>query len=185
MPLVVFLHGGGEGGASPELVKKHGPPMMIERGHQFPAFVASPQNPSKSQYWDDRQLIELVDHLVHTEPIDRSRIYIVGMSRGCFGGWRLLIQNPNRFAAFVGVCGGGPAPYAARVKHVPIRLFHGKDDPVIPLDESVRMRDAHVGTGGDCVLTIYSGVEHDAWVKAFADDEIWRWLFGQRRSPSK
>lgn len=179
-PLVLFLHGGGEGGATPELVKKHGPPMMIDQGHHFPGFVASPQNPSRSQYWDDHQLIELIDHLVSTQPIDTSRIYVVGMSRGCFGGWRLLIQNPNRFAAFVGVCGGGPAPYAGRVKDVPVRLFHGASDPVIPVEESIRMRDAHVDVGGDCVLTIYPETQHDAWSKAFADEQMWAWLFQQR-----
>ena len=36
MPLVVFLHGGGEGGTEIELVKKHGLPKLISEGKDFP-----------------------------------------------------------------------------------------------------------------------------------------------------
>ncbi len=183
LPLLLFLHGGGEGGDDPVQVKKHGPPKMIEQGHRFSMIVVSPQNPSLRQHWDDHQLIELVDHLSETLPVDTNRIYVTGMSRGCFGGWMLLTQNPDRFAAFVGVCGGGLAPYAKRVAHVPVRLFHGADDDVIPPGESVRMADAHRAAGGDCELTIYPNTNHNAWDQTYSDDAMYRWLLDQRRQP--
>ena len=33
-PLVIFLHGYGERGENLELVKKHGPPRLVEEGQQ-------------------------------------------------------------------------------------------------------------------------------------------------------
>src|SRR5580704_3310310 len=42
-PLVVFLHGAGERGDDLNLVKKHGPPKLIEQGKAFPFIVVSPQ----------------------------------------------------------------------------------------------------------------------------------------------
>ncbi|MCO8121143.1 prolyl oligopeptidase family serine peptidase [Stieleria sp. TO1_6] len=179
--LLLFLHGGGEGGGTADLVKKHGPPRLIDQGKRFPCLVISPQNPSKSQHWDDQQLIELVDHVCAKFNVDPTRVYLTGMSRGCYGGWRLLVQHPNRFAAFVGVCGGGLAPYVKRVADVPIRLYHGDQDRSIPLEESQRMCAAHRAAGGDCQLTIYPGVGHDAWEQAYADDQMYQWLFAQRR----
>lgn len=34
-PLLLFLHGSGEGGNNIELVKRHGPPKLIEQGEEF------------------------------------------------------------------------------------------------------------------------------------------------------
>ena len=44
-PLVLFLHGAGERGDNLDLVKKHGPPKLIEEGKPFPFVVVSPQCP--------------------------------------------------------------------------------------------------------------------------------------------
>ncbi|MEM9587199.1 MAG: phospholipase [Planctomycetota bacterium] len=184
IPLLLFLHGGGEGGSDPEKVKKHGPPKLIRQGRDFPCIVVSPQNPSTTQHWDDQQLIELVDHLIESFPVDTSRLYLTGLSRGCYGGWRLLVQNPDRFAAYVGICGGGLAPYAKRLAKVPVRLYHGADDPVIPVDESERMLEAHVAAGGDAKLVVYLETGHDAWTQTYENNAVFDWLFAQRRANS-
>ena len=42
-PLLLFLHGAGERGDNLELVKKHGPPKLVESRPDFPFIVASPQ----------------------------------------------------------------------------------------------------------------------------------------------
>jgi acetyl esterase/lipase len=81
-PLVLFLHGGGEGGSEIETVKKHGLPKLIEAGKEFPFYVVSPQNPSETRFWDDQQLIRLIDEVIENHPIDESRVYLTGLSRG-------------------------------------------------------------------------------------------------------
>src|SRR5688572_21490851 len=44
-PLLLFLHGAGERGNDLELVKKHGPPKLVESVPEFPFVVVSPQCP--------------------------------------------------------------------------------------------------------------------------------------------
>ncbi len=179
-PLVLFLHGGGEGGSDIKKVTKHGLPKLIAAGKKFPFYVVSPQNPSEKQFWDDQQLIRLVDEVVAHHPIDESRIYLTGLSRGGYGAWRLAIQNPNRFAALVPISGGGPVPYAKRIKHIPTWAFHGQQDSVIPVEESRRMIDALRKAGGKAMLTIYPNAQHDAWTQAYDDPDLYNWLLRHR-----
>lgn len=182
VPLVLFLHGGGEGGNDIEKVKKHGLPKLIEQGKQFPFIVVSPQNPSETQFWDDQQLIGLLDELEAELPVDTSRIYLTGLSRGGYGAWRLAIQNPDRFAALVPISGGGPLPYAKKLKDVPTWVFHGAKDRVIPLAESQRMVDALREADGNVKFTIYPEAGHDAWTETYENPELYGWLLKQKRS---
>ena len=184
LPLVLFLHGGGEGGDDIEKVKKHGLPKLIDGGKSFPFIVVSPQNPSHSRFWDDQQLIRLLDELEAELPVDTSRIYLTGLSRGGYGAWRLAIQNPDRFAALVPICGGGLAPYAKKLKDVPVWVFHGAKDTVIPLEESQRMVDALRKAGGDVKFTIYPEASHDAWTETYNNPDLYDWLLKQRRAAS-
>lgn len=179
-PLVLFLHGGGEGGSDIEKVKKHGLPKLIEGGESFPFIVVSPQNPSETQFWDDQQLICLLDELEAQLPVDPSRIYLTGLSRGGYGAWRLAIQNPDRFAAFVPISGGGTVPYAKKLKDVPTWVFHGARDRVIPLVESQRMVDALRQVDGNVKFTIYPEAGHDAWTETYDNPELYKWLLEQK-----
>lgn len=185
MPLVLFLHGGGEGGADLQKVRKHGPPQLASEGQSFPFFLVAPQNPSETQFWDDQQLIALVDELMERYPIDPDRVYLTGLSRGAYGAWRLAIQNPDRFAAVVPVCGGGPLPYVQRLKNVPLWVFHGARDPVIPLSESKRLVDALKAAGSEVKWTVYPDAGHDAWTQTYSNPEVFDWMLKQKRIPSK
>ncbi|TWU47254.1 Prolyl oligopeptidase family protein [Rubripirellula tenax] len=180
IPLLLFLHGGGEGGDNIEKVKMHGPPRLIKEGKDFPFFVVSPQNPSTTQFWDDQSLMALVDHLVDRYAVDPSRIYLTGMSRGGFGAWRLAIQNPDRFACLVPICGGGDPPYVRKIKQMPIWVFHGQRDDMIPISESEQMVDALRELGNDVKFTVYPNAKHDAWTETYGNDDLYTWMLEQR-----
>lgn len=60
-PLLLFLHGGGEGGDDIEKVKTHGPPMLVEQGQDFPFIILSPQNPYERKFWDTKALNQLLE----------------------------------------------------------------------------------------------------------------------------
>lgn len=179
-PLVLFLHGGGEGGDSLALVKKHGLPKLIAQGRSFPFVMIAPQNP-KDQLWDDGLLLTLLDEIIDTHRIDEDRVYLTGMSRGGFGAWRMAIQNPDKFAALVPVCGGGLPDYAKRIKHVPVWAFHGANDRTIPLSRSVAMVEALLAVGGNVKLTVYPEAGHDAWTQAYNSPALYEWMLQQSR----
>jgi predicted peptidase len=176
-PLILFLHGVGERGSNPELVKGYGLPQKLESGADLPFIVASPQCPADS-YWllllDD--LKALVDDLVGRYAVDPQRIYLTGMSMGATGAWMLGIAYPDLFAAMVPICGRGFPTLAGRLKNMPIRVFHGDADEVVPADESRRMTEALKRHGGNVDLTIYPGVGHDSWTQTYANPELYDWL---------
>ncbi len=178
-PLLLFLHGGGEGGDNIEKVKTHGPPKLVAQGQDFPFLILSPQNPETRKFWDSRMLIELLDEIVKEYRIDTSRIYLTGMSRGGYGTWTLAMQYPERFAALAPVCGAAPASYAVWVPDVPIWVFHGVNDPLIDVSESVNIVKKLKELKKDVKLTIYEETGHNAWEQAYADPQLYEWLMKQ------
>ncbi len=184
LPLVLFLHGGGEGGQNIEKVKKHGPPKLVAEGKVFPFILLSPQNPSDTQFWDDQELIRLLDEMQSEFPVDQSRVYLTGLSRGAYGAWRLAIQNPDRFAAVIPICGGGPLPYIHRLKSVPIWAFHGAKDNVIPISESRRLVESLRASRGTVKFTVYPDAKHDSWTQTYNNPKVYDWLLSQQRPPS-
>ncbi len=179
-PLMLFLHGGGETGNDIELVKKHGPPKLIAEGKDFPFIVLSPQNP-ENKLWDNAALITLLDEIIATHRVDEKRIYLTGMSRGGYGAWSLAIQNPDKFATLVPICGGGTPNYVDRIKHLPIWVFHGARDKAVPLSNSVEMVEALEQVNGNVKITVYSEASHDAWTRTYNNPELYEWLLKQSK----
>lgn len=183
VPLLLFLHGAGERGDNLEKVKLHGPPKMIEKGHDFGAVVVSPQCPAGS-WWTEEvdMLIALLDKIEKQYNIDKDRIYVTGLSMGGYGTFALCARQPERFAAAVPVCGGGVLFDARRLSKLPTWAFHGEDDRVVPVEESTRMVKYMNERGGDhAKLTTYPGVGHNSWDRAYGDEKMWAWLFEQER----
>ncbi|MEM9830833.1 MAG: prolyl oligopeptidase family serine peptidase [Bacteroidota bacterium] len=179
-PLLLFLHGGGETGDNIELVKKHGPPKLIERGKQFPFIIISPQNP-ENKLWNDAALKQLLDEVIANHRVDLSRVYLTGLSRGGFGAWRMGIQYPETFAAIVPICGGGTPSYAQWLKDVPVWAFHGAQDQVIPLSRTVAMVEALQQAKGNVKLTTYPEAGHDSWTKTYNNPAVFEWLLSHRK----
>jgi predicted peptidase len=179
-PLLIFLHGSGERGNDLEKVKIHGVPKHIEKGEKFPFIVIAPQCKPK-QWWKGHELVALLDHIESKYRVDKSRIYVTGLSMGGFGTWSMALEAPNRIAAIIPVCGGGLPHRICEVGGVPVWAFHGDQDFVVPLSESVRMIEASKKCGIEAVLTIYEGVNHNSWDATYANPEIYEWLLKHKR----
>jgi predicted peptidase len=183
-PLLLFLHGAGERGDDLELVKKHGPPKLINEGKDFPFVVVSPQSP-KDRSWQPHELTALVDEIVARHKIDKDRIYVTGLSMGGFGTWALAGYTPDRFAAIVPICGGGEAFAARRLTNVPVWAFHGGKDQVVPLKRSEDMVDAVKKSQGDAKLTVYPEAGHDSWTATYENPDLYAWLLQHKRKSSE
>jgi len=181
-PLLVFLHGAGERGDHLDQLKQHGPPKLIESGREFPAIVVSPQCPN-GQIWDHHAIKALVEDLKSKHRVDATRVYLTGLSMGGFATWETGIEYPETFAALVPICGGAGVRFllADRIKDTPIWIFHGGKDSVVSPDYSKRMHDVLKRIGGKVQLTLYPEAGHDSWTAAYNDEELWAWLFAQKR----
>jgi predicted peptidase len=180
-PLMMFLHGSGERGSEIEKVKVHGPPKLIANGKNFPFIVVSPQCPD-DQWWSLETLDALLNEIVDKYNVDEDRIYITGLSMGGFGTWDLSIKYPNRFAAIAPVCGGGNAHLVRGLKDLPVWVFHGAKDNVVPVSASQDMVDALEKTGGNVKFTIYPEAGHDSWTETYDNPELYEWFLKQKRT---
>ncbi len=182
-PLLLFLHGAGERGSNLQRVLRHGPPKLIHAGKDFPFIVVSPQCPG-GMNWKTLapSLIKLLDHLEATYRVDRSRIYVTGLSMGGYGTWHLAALIPQRLAAVVPICGGGDPQTAPKIKSVPVWAFHGARDRVVPPERSEEMVQAIRQAGGTAKLTIYPQAGHDSWTATYDNPEVYRWLLSHQKS---
>ena len=180
LPLVVFLHGGGESGDNIELVKTHGPPKLIEAGKEFPFYLFAPQNPYKRGLWDDRMVNYMVDELIDSLNIDTKRIYLTGLSRGGNGIWRMAINNPGKYAAMISICAAAiPMFYLNRVANLPVWFFHGEQDTVIPVQQTITAYGKMKIVNEKTRITLYPDAGHDSWTKTFENPSIYDWLLSQ------
>ena len=181
-PLLLFLHGGGESGGNLTDLQINGPPKMIVDGKEFPFLILAPQHPHKRKFWNTNAVIQLLDTIVANNRVDKQRIYLTGLSRGATAAWELAVQYPDKFAAMAVVCGMTPLPYASWIdKNMPIWVFHGEDDPIILVEESENMVKKLKTMGYDVTFTKYPNVGHDAWTKAYQEDELYDWFINQKR----
>jgi len=183
-PLLLFLHGAGERGDNLDRVKLHGPPKLIAAGKEFPFIVVSPQCP-RDRWWQPHELTALLDEMVEKHKVDKDRIYVTGLSMGGFGTWSLAGFSPDRFAALVPICGGGDPNTIRRFAHVPVWVFHGAKDPLVPLAASERMVEALKKAKGNVKFTVYPEAGHDSWTEAYTNPELYEWLLQQKRTPRK
>ena len=174
-PLVLFLHGIGERGNDLQLVKRHGPPKLVEAGKEFPFILVSPQCPDDS-WWSNDVLDGLLQEVEEKYDVDKNRVYVTGLSMGGYGTWSLAMEYPHRFAAIAPVCGGGNERLVCKLKDMPIWVFHGAKDNVVPIAESQKLVDALKKCGNDVKFTIYPEANHDAWTETYNNPKLYKWL---------
>jgi predicted peptidase len=198
-PLILFLHGAGERGDDNEAQLKNDEFLNLVLDPQHPAILVAPQCP-KDQWWSQiefdrsrpqgfspeptepmRLTMELLDSLEKELRIDPARRYVTGLSMGGFGTIDLLMRRPGYFAAAVPICGGGDSSRASLIADVAIWVFHGAQDPVVPVERSRCVVEALKRIGAPVRYTEYPDVGHDAWKKAYLEPELRPWLFQQSR----
>lgn len=88
-PLLVFLHGKGEGGTNPASIYTStgagGPAYFIAQGKfpsTLPFIVVSPQFPNTTSGTSSQMLDAILLYLIKTYRVDVSRIYLTGLSEG-------------------------------------------------------------------------------------------------------
>ena len=92
-PLILFLHGAGERGTNIWKVAVHGPPKIVKEKPDFSFIIVSPQCPT-GQRWDNETLLALLDDVTKNYKVDKSRVYLTGLSMGGFGTWSLALTYP-------------------------------------------------------------------------------------------
>ena len=128
-------------------------------------------------------LMEFLDAQLADTAVDASRVFVTGISMGGYGTWDLLCRRPEVFAAAMPVCGGADVAQASKIAKVPIWVFHGDSDSTVPVCRSRNMVSALWQCGGKVRYREYPGVGHNCWTQTYADKDVLKWFFEQRKTP--
>ncbi|MDF1576641.1 MAG: prolyl oligopeptidase family serine peptidase [Bacteroidales bacterium] len=160
IPLIIWLHGGGEGGADPSTA------LLANRAANYAseeiqaifkgAYVLVPQCPGAWMHNDKGvmtegkeedmyhgALMELIRAFVSSHSnIDTDRIYVGGCSNGGYMSLKLILEHPNYFAAGYISALAYQSQYISdekinSIKNVPIWFVHSADDQTTIPDRTV------------------------------------------------
>lgn len=179
-PLLVYLHGKSCRGYNLEKLKKYGPPYLVGKGWNFPFIIVSPQCPPDRIWSTDDWFPSLYSSLSGKYRIDRSRIYLTGMSMGGSGVWALAMKHPEYFAAAIPLCGGWRTKNIGAMKNIPVWAFHGEIDKIVDPRETGKMVDALRKAGGRVRYSKLKGEGHSIH-KVYEHKEIYEWLLKHRK----
>lgn len=146
-PLLVLLHGGG--GAGKRMIKFTGfDKIAVQEG----LIVVCPEG--FERHWNDGRLeishkahkeniddvgfiSKLIDEIEKEQNIDKTRIYVAGISNGAMMSFRLGLELSDKIAAIGAVVGALPEPLSQKVwstRKMPVIIFNGSKDPLVPYE---------------------------------------------------
>ncbi|MBO4161951.1 prolyl oligopeptidase family serine peptidase [Micromonospora antibiotica] len=201
LPLILWLHGAGEGASLPDDYYDNETTLRANRGALgfatpqaqrifSDAYVVAPQSTS---YWMEdgprfAPLIrEIVDDLVRRRRVDPDRIYVAGCSNGGYMALKMTVAYPDLFAASVPVCGvveplgaaGPPLITDAELAMIqtPTWLVTSRDDDTVP-PETNTVHAHHLIPGS--LVTLY---DHVVW-NGYQFPGHFSWIYLARNDPS-
>lgn len=211
VPLILYLHGAGAIGDDniTHITTKDAASFVTEEMQEtHPCYVLAPQLPERytaagesptdeqsAKGWTDEEvqeaLMETIEEIAGTNGnVDMDRIYITGHSMGALGVWGMIAAYPDVFAAAVPISGLWDGSVDDLVD-LPIWIFHGEKDEVVPVDRETILRDRLEELGGNVRMTIYTDEDfaaagvtdpHGANVPAYSNQEMFDWMFDQKRN---
>lgn len=144
-PLVLSLHG--RRGSAPTqeklatllpIARREDFTLVMPQGLHESWHDARDYGPSAEEGVDDEKFLSvLIDHLITTHHLDRDRVYVIGMSNGGFMALTLACRLSPKLAGVASVTGQLAKklePDCPMQKPIPVALFLGTDDPLVPFE---------------------------------------------------
>jgi poly(3-hydroxybutyrate) depolymerase len=204
-PLIIWLHGGGEGGFDPTiaLLGNRAANYASQEIQQFfgdGAYVLVPQAPTFWMQGTDGMtrgqtndiynvaLMALIRDYVKSNPkIDAKRIYVGGCSNGGYMSLKLIMEHPDYFAAgYISALAYSNEfitdAQVQKIKHVPMWFIHSKDDMTTKPDETIVPLYQRLKKAGakNVVFTYYDNVTDITGFYGGKDYQYnghWSWIY--------
>jgi predicted esterase len=185
-PLILFLHGAGEGGDSNEKQLIHGGRNTLDAitSGEFPGLALYPQaTGSKWLAIQINQAKAIVDQLILNYNVDPNRIYVHGLSGGADGTWRFAYAYPELVAAIhpmSGVPGFGEAVGVTRF--IPTWLAQGgKDGNPSPFDGNSRVEKMRTD-GANIRYSYQPNTGHGTWNTQYNKPDFFTWFLDKSKT---
>lgn len=197
-PMVVFLHGMGDWGTDNSSHMYHSLIDSVAKYVKEECFVFMPQAVKNWDWSDSGRLVdkggmdklynECLDLLLNKFPIDKSKVYLTGMSMGGHGTVWQATQHPEKYAAIMPVCGWYYSEKASiqveklqNIANKPMWFFHSRNDKTVAFDNSTKLIAELKTLGATNIKTSWFDEPlHDITGLSYDNTEVWQWLFKQK-----
>ena len=183
-PVIVFLHGIGEGGGDPSSCLRVGiGPTISEQQATFPFIVIFAQSHGS---WDEnsdaaRDVIAALDQVERDYSVDSGCVTLTGLSTGGYATWAIGAKYKDRFSALVPMAAFSDHKDVDQLKDIPVWSFHNTGDPFVLAAGSHAMVNQINERGGHAEYTEFFAMGHDCWTHAYGEEKLFNWMRQQRR----
>ena len=194
-PVIIYLHSTSQRGddnqkqVSKNILLQNLTSIYYE---EFPAIIIAPQCPENAEWTDEHMysaIMNLIDEITKKYSGDRNRLYIAGDGMGGTGVWSMLDNYPETFAAAIPISGTyskSSDVLAAKIKNIPVWVFHGSMDKIIKPDFSKKIEAASAKIDGNVWFTEYFSSAHEMSNSVFLDEpNLLPWLFSRNKNNPK
>jgi predicted esterase len=132
----------------------------------------------------ERDVYDVLADVKRKFHIDEDRIYLTGLSMGGGGTLWLGLTRPDKWAAIAPVCAAAPPgteDLVPNALNLPVHLFHGDADPVVPVEISRQWQKRLLDLGAKAEYVEFPGVKHNSWDYAYKGAAIFDWFAKFRR----
>jgi predicted esterase len=149
-------------------------------------FVASPLGRGTMGYKGlaERDVYDVLADVKRRFSIDEDRVYLTGISMGGGGALWLGLTRPDVWAAVSAVAPAvpeGTEPLVGNALNVPVRIYQGELDPIVPANETRQWQQRLENAGVKSEYVEYKGLRHNAWDVAYKDGAVFDWMAAHRR----
>jgi len=153
----------------------------------------------------ENDVLRVMEDVQKAYSVDPDRVHLTGLSMGGGGTWHLGLRYPDRFASLTPVCAVAgrlirepsaedkalfdlTSAYAVaeNAANLQVFMFHGDQDPDVPVEQSRNMAKAFEGFGWLGKTARYfelPGVHHFSWDIAYRDASLFARVRDVRRTP--
>ena len=178
LPVILYLHGKSCTGTDINMVTKYGTITALRRGVDVNAIVIAPQVEIYKNGWEPKKVMAVMDYVTSNFRVDENRMYVVGMSMGGSGTYKVIGAYPDKFAAAITMCGTCWVDIKPIAK-VPLWVIHGVDDTATPFSRStdfVKKMEA-AGTTSRLRYSWLEGCGHSILARVYMLEKVYEWLF--------
>jgi len=204
-PLVIFLHGYDPNMNKHRWWEARDYATVCARNNCLLAIPFGRLN-TDFQSCGEVDVLDVIKEMKAHYRVDPDRVYLVGISMGGMGVSTIAAHYPNEFAASIVIAGRADSPlqnYTAlenfhpfkqwlihadnpislceNLINMPLRIYHGQDDNVVPVSQATRLTAALKKAGCNPELLIIPG-GHRAGFELVRMEEPVQWLLKHKRN---
>lgn len=175
-PLILALHPGGKQGSYYGSLNMR---QIFEPAlRDWNAIVVAPDAPIRrwTDETADRAVMALLEQVINTYAIDRSRILVTGFSMGGRGTWFFATRHPTFFAGAIPIAAATGGDDLDALGDMPIHIIHSRADDVVPFGPAEDAARTLEASGHPVAFTPLEHVSHysmDGYVGALSDAGDW------------